>query len=210
MEVKVVRKKTEGSVLKQVAIGGGVGAVLTAVSVVAAKLWIRSRRRNAAATQHMLGVMEEIDHYEADEEDEEAAVDAIMADTPEAAIAAAVVDEAPQGEGVQAHAPAPAVRRRKPNRVQLGQVSVCGKALEVAQQLKMKMGNLTWTPYNRSAARRYIIKALDELPSMRTCDKLRLIPIIELYVFCKTDADLEMEAVIENMEVMGRLRSGAA
>jgi len=121
----------------------------------------------------------------------------------------------PEGEGQQVpFGPRPGARGRrrvrKPARITFGGFNLTGRAAELAQKAKLQFGGIGMTEYNRVAVRRWLNRELDKLPSVRTADKLRWLPTMELYVFYRSTADVQMEEAIKELDAMGLIRNGGA
>lgn len=157
------------------------------------------------STRRTMGTLEGLDAAncaESDDEDEDV-------DAPEPAADPAAADD----PDAPVNLPAPrSARRKKPIfRICVGSLVVTGRAAEVAQRAKLMFGSNPMTDYNRVAVRRWIQKELrDTHKNLRTADLLKWLPIMELYVFYKTDADVEMEETIAELTAMGRIRGGVA
>jgi len=198
-------------VLRRLPLGGLVVAT-------GAVLWANRRRigralafaRMSAGTRNVVSVLNTIEHADdmedSDDEDEDdaPALDQVGEGEEDAEATAAAVLLRMRGKGK---------RRRRPVRreLQIGRFILTGAAAEVAQRAKLAFGGTPRTEYNRIAVRRWLNKELREkVRNVRTRDLLTWLPLMELYVFFKTDEDVAMETAVEELQAMGRIRGGEA
>lgn len=196
------------------ALAYGAAAGVAATALYNRKELYRAYRRIMIRleTTRMMSAMEGIAGAEAEEEENEEpeADDVVLPGVPigDAEEALAAIEDAARA----ARTEATRIRRRRRAPLQLcfGGKVLTGQAAEVAQRAKLVFGTNPLTDYNRTAVRRWLNKELvAACEGIRTKDLLKWLPLMELFVFYKLDEDMELEAVYEELQVMGRIRGGA-
>jgi hypothetical protein len=80
---------------------------------------------------------------------------------------------------------------------------------KIAQEARIRFGNIGMTAYNKNAVRRWVVAEASKVNGLRTRDLMNALPLIELYVFYRTDDDVELEEAITELIAMGRVRMNA-
>jgi len=152
----------------------------------------------------------EAEEYDDDDDEEEEEVDCGLP-----AVEAMSAAPSPPGSVSEIEAIRVTVKRqRKPSkskkakRISFGKFELSGRAAEVAQRAKLQFGGIPMTDYNRVAVKRWLNRELRAIPNVRTKDLLTWLPTMELYVFYRTQADVDFELAVEELKNMGLLRGG--
>jgi hypothetical protein len=203
-------------------VGGGLAAGLAVAAVVLPRLLPRVGRAWAnlnvtGKTRNIMSALEGVEAADGEESDEEDEFLVDDGETEEQALLrrmAAVkvpggVDGAEQTPAVAAQSLRARRHRVRRPEIRFGRYQLTGRAAEVAQRAKLAYGGVPRTDYNRQSVKRWLNKELKQVAGTRTADLLKWLPIMELYVFYITDADKDLDEVIEELETMGRIRRGA-
>jgi hypothetical protein len=86
---------------------------------------------------------------------------------------------------------------------------ITGVMAKIAQEARIRFGNIGMTAYNKNAVRRWVVAEASKVNGLRTRDLMNALPLIELYVFYRTDDDVELEEAITELIAMGRVRMNA-
>jgi hypothetical protein len=168
-------------------------------------LYRRWMARARPTTRAIMAAMEEIEAHDQDEVDEEE--DECTDPPPCSDDDQATVADDKSGSGASgASRKKRRGRARKCIEVPIANGRVTGVLAKIAQEARIRFGTVGLTAYNKNAVRRWVVAEANKVEGLRTRDLMAALPYIELYVFYKTDDDLELEQAMRDLQCMGRIR----
>lgn len=205
----LVKPKKEGNTRGISPVGVAVAAMGTALPIVGAVTivatgyrWYRKWRNTlSVGTSNVVSALNDIDNHVEDDAEAEEQEEAEML------LVDSVLSELPATPNTDLP-PVPKTRGRKKSELVFEGGRITGVMSVIAQKAKIRFGTVGYTQYNRNAVRRWVLHEAAKCTNMRSKDLLRALPLVELYVFYKTDEDIEVERAVEELTTSGRIRQG--
>jgi len=99
-------------------------------------------------------------------------------------------------------------RRNKPVGIRLAGEVIPPRAAAVAQRAKLTFGGLAWRDYNQQSVTRWLLKEIKAaMPTVRSKDLLKWMPLMVRYCFYRTDDEIKLDEAMEEMVALGRIRT---